>query len=119
MKSKVLFLLLILFVSGGAAADTVRSVSIDTSAHSVMNPDQEMIDLLVLKGAQVPAYIQIMHTQREAFLSSPNYQWQRKLAIYKETVRMLSGVLTDVQLAQFEAYMGCLLEEEASQYSQL
>ena len=73
--------------------------------------DREMIELLLLRDDQIDGYLKVIRTQRKALAVLPDAQWQKQLDLYKGTIEMLRPVLNEVQLAQFSAYLGCLIVE--------
>ena len=73
--------------------------------------DQEMIELLLLRGDQIDGYLKVIRTQRKALADLSDAQWQKQLELYKDTIEMLRPVLNEAQLAQFSAYLGCLIVE--------
>ena len=73
--------------------------------------DREMIELLLLRDDQIDGYLNVIQTQRKALAVLSDAQWQKQLELYKGTIEMLRPVLNDVQLAQFSAYLGCLIVE--------
>ena len=73
--------------------------------------DQEMIELLLLRDDQIDGYLKVIRTQRKALAVLSDAQWQKQLDLYKGTIEMLRPVLNEVQLAQFSAYLGCLVVE--------
>ena len=73
--------------------------------------DREMIELLLLRDDQIDGYLEVIRTQREALAVLSDAQWEKQLDLYKGTIEMLRPVLNDVQLAQFSAYLGCLIVE--------
>jgi hypothetical protein len=73
--------------------------------------DREMIELLLLRGNQINGYLKVIRTQRKALAELSDAQWQKQLVLYKGTIEMLRPVLNEVQLAQFSAYLGCLIVE--------
>jgi len=73
--------------------------------------DREMIELLLLRDDQIDGYLEVIRTQRKALAVLSDAQWQQQLDLYKGTIEMLRAVLNEVQLAQFSAYLGCLIVE--------
>jgi hypothetical protein len=73
--------------------------------------DREMIELLLLRDDQIDGYLKVIRTQRKALAVLSDAQWQKQLDLYKGTIEMLRPVLNEVQLAQFSAYLGCLIVE--------
>jgi hypothetical protein len=73
--------------------------------------DREMIELLLLRGNQIDGYLKVIRTQRKALAELSDAQWQKQLVLYKGTIEMLRPVLNEAQLAQFSAYLGCLIVE--------
>ena len=73
--------------------------------------DREMIELLLLRDDQIDGYLEVIRTQRKALAVLSDAQWQQQLDLYQGTIEMLRPVLNEVQLAQFSAYLGCLIVE--------
>jgi hypothetical protein len=73
--------------------------------------DREMIELLLLRDDQIDGYLEVIRTQRKALAVLSDAQWQEQLDLYKGAIEMLRPVLNEVQLAQFSAYLGCLIVE--------
>ena len=73
--------------------------------------DREMIELLLLRDDQIDGYLEVIRTQRKALAVLSDAQWQQQLELYQGTIEMLRPVLNEVQLAQFSAYLGCLIVE--------
>ena len=73
--------------------------------------DREMIELLQLRDDQIDGYLKVIRTQRTALALLSDAQWQKQLDLYEGTIEMLRPVLNEVQLAQFSAYLGCLIVE--------
>jgi hypothetical protein len=97
-------------LSGSAiAAQPASRVSEPESSLEAV--DREMIELLLLRDDQIDGYLTVIRTQRKAFAVLSDAQWQQQLDLYKGTIEMLRAVLNEVQLAQFSAYLGCLIVE--------
>ena len=73
--------------------------------------DREMIELLLLRDDQIDGYLKVIRTQRKALAVLSDAQWRKQLELYNGTIEMLRPVLNEVQLAQFSAYLGCLIVE--------
>ena len=73
--------------------------------------DREIVELLRLRDDHIDGYLKVIRTQRKALAVLSDAQWQKQLELYKGTIEMLRPVLNEVQLAQFSAYLGCLIVE--------
>jgi hypothetical protein len=98
----------LLFDSAIAAQPASHVSELESNFEAV---DREMVELLVLRDDQIDGYLKVIRTQRKALAVLSDAQWQKQLDLYKGTIEMLKPVLNEVQLAQFSAYLGCLIVE--------
>jgi len=98
----------LLFDSAIAAQPASHVSELESNFEAV---DREMVELLVLRDDQIDGYLKVIRTQRKALAVLSDAQWQKQLDLYKGTIKMLKPVLNEVQLAQFSAYLGCLIVE--------
>ncbi len=108
---KTLTIIVVLLYSSTVAAQSVQQNSRANNEPSTTleSADQEMIELLLLRKDQVDGFFKVIQTQRNAF--SVISDEQKRLAQYEGTIDMLKPILNKFQLAQFAAYIGCLVEE--------
>ena len=106
---RCLVVIMALLSASAIAAQPASHVSeLESTLEAV---DREMIELLLLRNDQIDGYLKVIRTQRKALAVLSDAQWQKQLELYKDTVEMLTPVLNEVQLAQFSAYLGCLIVE--------
>lgn len=72
--------------------------------------DREMIQLLGLTEKQGKCYARIMQQQRLQFLALEAGQWNKELALYRETFGLLKPVLTPRQHARFVGIINSVIE---------
>jgi len=106
---KCLVVIMALLSASAIAAQPASHVSELKSTPEAV--DREMIELLLLRDDQIDGYLKVIRTQRKALAVLSDAQWQKQLDLYKGTIEMLRPVLNEVQLAQFSAYLGCLILE--------
>ena len=106
---RCLVVIMALLSASAIAAQPASHVSeLESTLEAV---DREMIELLLLRDDQIDGYLEVIRTQRKALAVLSDAQWQKQLDLYKGTIDMLRPVLNEVQLAQFSAYLGCLIVE--------
>ncbi len=106
---RCLVVIMALLSASAIAAQPASHVSEPESTLEAV--DREMIELLLLRDDQIDGYLKVIRTQRKALAVLSDAQWQKQLDLYKGTIEMLRPVLNEVQLAQFSAYLGCLIVE--------
>ena len=106
---RCLVVIMALLSASPIAAQPVSHVSEPESTLEAV--DREMIELLLLRDDQIDGYLEVIRTQRKALAVLSDAQWQEQLDLYEGTIDMLRPVLNEVQLAQFSAYLGCLIIE--------
>ena len=106
---RCLIVIMALLSASAIAAQPASHVSeLESNLKAV---DREMIELLLLRDDQIDGYLKVIRTQRKALAVLSDAQWQKQLDLYKGTIDMLRPVLNEAQLAQFSAYLGCLIVE--------
>ena len=104
-------LVVIMALLSGSAIAAQPAGQVSEPESNLEAVDREMIELLLLRDAQIDGYLAVIRTQRKALAVLSDAQWQQQLELYQGTIEMLRPVLNEVQLAQFSAYLGCLIVE--------
>jgi len=108
---KMLTIIMVLLYSSTIAAQSVQqdNRANNEASTTLETADQEMIELLLLRKDQVDGFFKVIQIQRNAF--SEISDKQKRLDQYEGTIDMLKPILNKFQLAQFAAYIGCLVEK--------
>ena len=108
-RMKVFVLIIALLATSAICAQPAGHLSEHDSA--LEDVDRKMVELLLLRDDQIEGYLKVIRVQRQALIALSDTQWEEKLELYKGTIDMLKPVLDTIQLAQFSAYLGCLIGE--------